>query len=182
MSKPFDGVLYRNSKLGQYHFTNDIVSELTNYTGIVEEFCSLGELASSCSVPRDDMARAQYDALPTPSWLMLKSGTNRIVSLNVDGAINSKYVTTFVTLAKPARSFIYRETLDGDMVIDYCAVDGSLNSHNITRPAQAAVYNLLINALKCSGKTMNYNATLDSLIFPALQNGLSTIIEYKLSP
>jgi hypothetical protein len=176
---------YRNFKLGSFNWVTPAVSVLTDYTGSTSTFCANGILASACSVLWDSntrgAARAQYDTLPvTPRWLMLKAGTNRVVALNKDGLNNNEVLVTVATLTKTANSFVYRK-VGGTELIDYCATDGTLNSYNITTSTNTA-YSWPITSLTCDGRTMNYNSSRDSLIFPARQNGLSTIIEYKFNP
>lgn len=172
---------YRNFRLGSFNWNPAAVTVLTDYAGGVGSYCANGTLASACSVASSGNARAQYDSIPvTPRWLMLKAGTNRVVTLNKDGLNNNEVLYTVATLPKNANSFVYRK-VGGTELIDYCATDGSLNSYNITTSTNS-LYSWPIASLTCDGRTMNYNSSRDSLIFPARQNGLSTIIEYKLNP
>jgi hypothetical protein len=172
---------YRDYKLASFNWATPAVSVLTNFSGSTGTFCAHGTLASACSVFLNTGARAQYDSLPvTPRWIMLKSGTNRVVALNKDGMNNNEVLLTVATLPKNANSFFYRN-IAGTEVIYYCATDGSLNSYNISTSTNTA-FSWPITSLTCSGLTMNYNSSRDSLIFPARQNGLSTIIEYKFNP
>ena len=172
---------YRDYKLASYNWATPAISVLTNYSGTTSAYCANNTAASACSVSSGGNARAQYDTLQvTPRWIMLQAGTNRIVALNKGGQNTSEVLITVATLPKTANSFVYRK-VSGTELIDYCATDGKLYSYNITTSTNSA-YNWPIANLTCNGRTLNYNSSRDSLIFPARQNGLSAIIEYKLTP
>ncbi|RYZ60729.1 MAG: hypothetical protein EOP09_20820 [Proteobacteria bacterium] len=145
MLPAWDPVLgYRNYKLGSYKWspTPAAVSVLTGATGSTATFCANGVLAANCSIMWGDnlITRAQYDSLPTiPRWIMLKSGTNRIVALNKDGMNNNEVLVDVATLPRTALSFVYRKVGSTEL-IDYCGSNGRLYSYNITSPSDSTYF------------------------------------------
>lgn len=164
---------------------NNKLMTSTSYTNTVigQNICSNGTLASNCIIPYVGFSRIQYDTTTTPArWLMLQKGFNRVVALNKGGISldANTTMTDFAVLPRSAVSFVYR-TSGGSQIIDYCGTDGKLYSHNLTTNTGTA-YPWDINSLTCIGTTLNYNASRNSLIFPASQNGLGSVIEYILAP
>ncbi|MCM2349408.1 MAG: hypothetical protein NDI69_05255 [Bacteriovoracaceae bacterium] len=170
---------YRDFKLANFKLSTSTPTLLTGYKGTSASFAVDGTLAVDAAISTGQV-RAQYDSSTVPHrWLMLAINTNRIVALNKDGMNNGESLLTFHTLPQNAYSFVYRRAANNDEIIDYCGADKKLHSYNITT-ATPTDYQWPINALACSEKTLNYNSSRNSLIFPARMNNLSTVIEYQL--
>lgn len=170
---------YRDYKLANFQLSTGTPSLLTGYKGTSSSFAIDGTLALNASISTGQV-RAQYDSSTVPGrWLMLAINTNRIVALNKDGMNNGESLLTFHTLPQNAYSFVYRRAANDDEIIDYCGGDRKLHSYNITTSTPTD-YEWPINALTCNEKTLNYNSSRNSLIFPARMNNLSTVIEYQL--
>ncbi|MGE5086001.1 MAG: hypothetical protein ACM3MG_06835, partial [Bacillota bacterium] len=173
---------YRNSNYAVIDLSNNSNTMFTGFTGTSPSYiCSnvVGTLASNCGAMSN--GTFQYDSTTTPArWLMLQYGQSRIWTVNEGGMSTNEAFNSLVLLPRAAVSFVFR-TSGGNQLIDYCGGNGLLYSYNLTTSTDTA-YPWPITSLQCIGNTLKYNASRNSLIFPAKQNGLGTVIEYKLSP
>ena len=173
---------YHNSNYAVIDLADSSNTMFTGFTGASPYLlCSdlVGTLASSCGAISD--GTFQYDSTTTPArWLILQNSQARIWTVNEGGMSTNESFNSLVALPRAAVSFIFRIS-GGSQLIDYCGSDGLLYSYNLTTGTDTA-YPWPVTSLRCIGNTLKYNSSRNSLIFPAKQNGLGTVIEYRLSP
>jgi hypothetical protein len=158
--------------------------------------CASNTSLSNCNVntaTHSPFARATYvpaSGIDKAYWLILNTaGGSRVIrKITVDNTPMSGAISVFTTATNTMSSFAYREiaavgSTPAKKVIYYCSTDGRLYSR-VASPATAAADTQLpwtVGNMSCTGGSLLYNASRNSLIFPATQNQMSLIMEYLLS-
>ena len=168
-----DGTNHADIYMKLYAITNGTQSAFAG-TGVDGSFAVDGTAGTASNVPNSyssNYTRATYDSFAS-RWAFARYNSNTIKSLTPGGNIG-----TIATLGANARSFVYRH--DGaNNIVYYCGnADGKLHKYNVTTTTDTT-YTWPIASMRCTGRTLIWNATRESIIFPFTQNGLAGIAEY----
>jgi hypothetical protein len=158
-----------------YRISDGLQTHLAGTTGAAPaSICTDGTATTSCGLPttgNNQFTGTTYDTTGT-RWLALVSGSNKVRSFTIGGNVG-----TLLTLPSNAYSFAYRRTGGSPAeIVYYCSTtDGKLHKHNMTTDTTLA---WPVTSMACSGKSLIYNSTRNSLIFTYSQNGLMGVAEY----
>jgi VCBS repeat-containing protein len=166
-----------NDSMKQYHLAGTSDPALT-YVGGYESICASGTAAASCKIPYYTYSGlVSYD--PNNSrWLMVQvlgSTTTRgrsIYSMKEGGTVD--LVTTLPRTL--TNSYTYAKIGTKEYLF-YCA-SGKIYRHNLTSNTDEGQLPWSISNLACSGIKLIYSPTMNALIFPFMQNGMSGVAAY----
>ena len=88
-------------------------------------------------------------------------------------------VSTLTGLSQQPRGFAYRVEV-ADEIVYYCsATDGKIHRRNATLGTET-ILPWPVSSVRCSGYSLKYSPSRNSLIFPYTQNNLHGVAEYLL--
>jgi hypothetical protein len=138
--------------------------------------------ASACTVPDSqgiNQSQASYDSYASPTrWAVLAIPGNNVnvIDENFVSHTNTGDIYTLTTLSIYATSFFYRHDSSHNIVY-YCGTDGKLHKNDISAGTDTT-YSWPVESVECTGRSLFYSSTRNSLIFPYVQNGLYGVAEY----
>lgn len=177
----WNGSSHSDAFLKLYNSVTGNQSSLAGILGPVpnNSLCADGTPLSACAITGSyglKNTRATWDTFSN-TWLLLTNGTNSIRTLPPNGNIG-----TLTSLSSPASSFAYRRNAGLTVnIVYYCSTtDKKIHKKDINGATDIPL-SWPVATIGCTGRSLIYNATRDSLIFPVEQGGLFGVVEY-LSP
>lgn len=157
--------------------------------GVSSEYCEDGVRINSCSTLRNPrstsifndsaVVAASYDDIDK-LWLVLDSDARRVRSFGT-GQIQTSATGTIETATLfdfPAENFLFKSFSNtSHKYYYYCGWDDHKIHIRNSTTQQEKVVDWPITSLKCSGTTMVYDESRDSVIFLFKQNGLTGVAE-----
>lgn len=169
----FDGNLktYRLSDGQQGHVAGTTWGSPTN------AYCGEGTPLSNCTVPFEQAihSRAQWDGTRWLVHMMHATTYTRILALAPGGTM--QYL---VTLPRGARAFAYLKSVDSSVEkVFFCAYDdGKIYAYDMKTSTETALP-WPVASMQCSGMSLIYVPTRNSLVFPYTQNSLTGVAELR---
>ena len=164
-----------------YDLTTGKQSHLAGYAGVSSGFgaddtptSSSGALANSSATP--SIIPAHYDSTGG-RWLMVKFGDKAIHALVPGGNITTLKTTAAGTTTEGVQAFAY-QLKSGHDIIYYCSSSSRVLRKADVQAGTDVALTWPIASLRCSGYSMVYDSTRQSVIFSYTQNGLQGIAEY----
>lgn len=185
-----DAGKYENGMFKLYNSADSFRQRsLAGMPGLIlsNNICGDGTLLSNCTIQGGEptnYSRPHFDAA-TGGWIMVAnaqtSDDRRALKLLRE---NGAMATFSRKLDRIPESFVLHRPASGQALVYYCAA-GRLYKHVVDSAAGTDVaMPWAVGELSCSGISMHYkvNATTGkaSLYFPAVREGLSSVIEYVL--
>jgi hypothetical protein len=130
--------------------------------------CTLDGTLSNYAI----QTQARYDAT-VPSWVIGYYGRSYLNRLGIGGGSTARLEPTSNAIA----AFDIRY-IAADMYIYYCSTSGRLYKRNATTNVETELL-LPSSTITCSGQSLFYNSSRDSVIFIYKQNDMYGIAEYQ---
>lgn len=166
-SYPFNSLmkLYGSVNGEQFPFAG----YLPDMGGSIDD-CSDGTLLSACALPpnHNHISTAQWDSA-NGRWLLHANGSNRIRTAVPGGSWG-----TLATLPRGVGSYTY--VVKSSVPYVYYCGGGRVYRYNINSSTETALF-WPSSSLVCSGWSIIWHPSRQSVIFPVQQNGLGAIAE-----
>ena len=140
------------------------------------EYCADSTPLASCDAaaasPSYVVSNAAYDSFDN-KWIIKAKNYPALRLVSAGGTMS-----TLATPPRDASSIAYRRDAGKTVDILYYCSDGALYKYDLNGGPTETLLTWVVPGFECTGRTLEYNSSRNSLIFPYKFNGLSGVAEY----